>query len=85
MRRREFVAGLGSAAAWPVVVRAQRPALPLIGFLGIPSLEKMGGAVLLDFKRGLAETGYVEDQNVTIEYRWVPTMDIALRSRGVRR
>jgi putative tryptophan/tyrosine transport system substrate-binding protein len=69
MRRREFIAGLGGAAVWPVVARAQRP-IPVIGFLGISSLEKMGGGVLLDFKRGLAETGYVEGRNVTIEYRW---------------
>jgi putative ABC transport system substrate-binding protein len=44
--------------------------MPVIGFLGVSSLEKMGGGVLLDFKRGLAETGYVEDRNVRIEYRW---------------
>jgi putative ABC transport system substrate-binding protein len=69
MKRRAFIAGLGGAAAWPVVARAQRP-IPVIGFLGISSLEKMGGGVLLDFKRGLAETGYVEGRNVTIEYRW---------------
>jgi hypothetical protein len=41
----------------------------VIGFLGVSSLEKLGGGVLLDFKRGLAETGYVEDRNVRIEYR----------------
>ena len=68
--RRQFVATLGSAAAWPVVARAQQPTMPVIGFLGISSREKMGNGVLLDFKRGLAETGYVEGQNVTIEYRW---------------
>jgi hypothetical protein len=55
MRRREFIAGLGGAAAWPLVARGQ-PATPVIGFLGVSSLEKMGGGVLLDFKRGLAET-----------------------------
>jgi putative tryptophan/tyrosine transport system substrate-binding protein len=70
MRRREFIAALGVAAAWPVVARAQQPAMPVIGFLGVSSLEKMGGGVLFDFKRGLAETGYVEGSNVTIEYRW---------------
>jgi putative tryptophan/tyrosine transport system substrate-binding protein len=68
--RRQFVATLGSSAAWPVVARAQQPTMPVIGFLGISSREKMGNGVLLDFKRGLAETGYVEGQNVTIEYRW---------------
>ena len=70
MRRRKFIAGLGSAAAWPVVARAQQQAMPLIGFLGVSSFEKMGDGVLLDFKRGLAETGYAEGQNVAIEYRW---------------
>jgi putative tryptophan/tyrosine transport system substrate-binding protein len=67
--RRAFIAGLGGAATWPLVARGQ-PATPVIGFLGVSSLEKMGGGVLLDFKRGLAETGYVEGSNVTIEYRW---------------
>jgi putative ABC transport system substrate-binding protein len=44
--------------------------MPVIGFLGVSSLEKMGGGVLLDFKRGLAEAGHIEGQNVAIEYRW---------------
>jgi putative ABC transport system substrate-binding protein len=69
MRRREFIAGLG-AAAWPLVARAQLPRVPIIGFLGTSSLKSMGGGNLLDFKRGLADTGYVEDRNVTIEYRF---------------
>ena len=68
--RREFIAALGATAAWPVMVRAQQLAMPVIGFLGVSSLAKMGGGVLLDFKRGLAETGYIEGRNVTIEYRW---------------
>jgi putative tryptophan/tyrosine transport system substrate-binding protein len=70
-RKRQFIFMLGSAAAaWPLPVRAQQPRMPVIGFLGTSSLEKMGGGVLLNFKRGLAETGYVEDRNVAIEYRW---------------
>jgi len=71
MRRREFITFLGGAATvWPLAARAQQPALPVVGFLGVSSLAKTGGGVLLDFKRGLAETGFVEDRNVAIEYRW---------------
>jgi putative tryptophan/tyrosine transport system substrate-binding protein len=70
MQRREFIAGVAGAAAWPVVASTQQPTLPVVGFLGTSSLEKMGGRWLLDFKRGLVESGYVEDRNVAIEYRW---------------
>jgi putative tryptophan/tyrosine transport system substrate-binding protein len=65
MRRREFIAGLGSAAAWPVVARAQQPAVPVIGFLGpVPGIIE---GILPVFSQGLAETGYVVGRNVTIE------------------
>ena len=70
MKRREFIAGLGGAAAWTVAARAQQSTTPVIGFLGVSSFEKTSGGVLLHFKRGLAETGYVEGNNVAIEYRW---------------
>ena len=70
MKRRAFIAALGGAAVWPVVARGQRSTTPVIGFLGVSSFENMGGGVLLDFKRGLAEIGYVEGNNVAIEYRW---------------
>ena len=70
MKRREFIAGLGGAAAWTVAARGQRSTTPVIGFLGVSSFEKTSGGVLLDFKRGLAEIGYVEGNNVAIEYRW---------------
>ena len=71
MNRRDFITLLGGVAAvWPLAARSQQPAMPVVGFLGTSSLEKSGGGSLLAFKRGLAETSYVEDRNVTIEYRW---------------
>src|SRR5262249_7655366 len=68
IRRREFIAGLGGAAAWPVTARAQ-PGLPVIGFLGSESLDLYAGR-LRAFHQGLRETGFVESRNVAFEYRW---------------
>jgi putative tryptophan/tyrosine transport system substrate-binding protein len=67
--RRAFIAGLGSAAAWPVVTRAQQPAMPVVGCLVSASAGQTSN-LLSSFRQGLAEAGYVEGQNVTIEYEW---------------
>ena len=70
IRRREFIRLLGGASAmWPVAARAQRPTLPVIGFLSSRSATESESAVVA-FRKGLAEVGYVEGQNVDIAFRW---------------
>jgi len=71
MRRRQFIAGLGSAAAWPGAARAQQSALPVVGFVGSGAIDELSGAYVAAFRKGLGESGYVERQNVTIEYHWL--------------
>jgi len=70
VRRREFIAGLGGTfATLPLSARAQQPAASVIGFLNPASPTEFAYRVAA-FRKGLAEMGYVEDQNVKIEYRW---------------
>jgi putative ABC transport system substrate-binding protein len=89
IRRREFIAGLGGAAAWPVLARAQQATVPVVGFLNGGTESGYADRVAA-FHRGLEEMGFVEGRNVLIEYRWadgqydrLPVLAMELVTRGV--
>jgi putative ABC transport system substrate-binding protein len=70
IRRREFVSLFGAAAAWPLAGRAQQPAMPVVAFVNGGAADAAARYVAA-FRKGLREAGYVEDQNVTVEYHWL--------------
>jgi putative ABC transport system substrate-binding protein len=70
LRRREFVTGLGGAAAWPIAARAQQRALPVVGCVGVQAAEAATERQVA-FRQGLGEAGYSEGRNVTVEYHFL--------------
>jgi putative tryptophan/tyrosine transport system substrate-binding protein len=71
MRRRDFIQGIvGSVTAWPLAASAQQPAMPMVGFIRDGSADTAARYVAA-FRKGMNEAGYVEGQNVTVEYHWL--------------
>jgi putative ABC transport system substrate-binding protein len=90
MRRREFIVALGTAAAWPFAARGQQSGMPVIGFLHPASIDVLADRVRV-FRQGLKDTGFIEGENVAVEYRWaedqterLPALAAELVRRQVR-
>ena len=81
MRRREFISLVGVAAAWPLAARAPQTAMPVIGYLNGGSPES-DASRLTGLRRGLNQTGYVEGQNVAIEYPWAGNQALTASTGG---
>jgi hypothetical protein len=77
LKRREFITILGSGAvAWPLAARAQQPAMPVIGLIDQRSPEALAANRLRGFRQGLRDAGFVDGQNVAIEYRWAENKNL---------
>ena len=71
MRRRDFISFIASAAAWPFAAHAQQAAIPVVGFINtLNSADEIAPDLVAAFRQGLKETGFVEGQNVAVEYHW---------------
>jgi putative ABC transport system substrate-binding protein len=71
LQRRDFIAGLGGAAAWPLAASAQQPRVPVVGFVSIRTPEAASVQLAAAFRSGLNEAGYLDGKDVTVEYHWV--------------
>ncbi len=82
MQRREFITLLGGAVAWPLSAQSQRPAMPVIGFLGQPNAAASASRVAA-YRHALKEVGFIEGENIRIEYRWADNHNERLPARPV--